>query len=121
MLKQTFLINTNLKMGKGKIAVQVAHGEVFYMNAIHDRKSDTCMEERFHDWFNDGVMKKVVLKATEKEMRDIVIQLRRKDIWEHPVIDMGLTQVAQDSFTCLVIEPLPEEQCQKLFEHLKLL
>ena len=121
MLKQTFLINTDLKMRKGKIAVQVAHGEIFYTNAIHNRKADTCMEERFHDWFNDGLMKKVVLKATEEKMSNFAHDLKNKNIWTHPVYDKGLTQIPQDSFTCLVIEPLPEEQCQKLFGHLKLL
>ena len=36
-LKQVFIINSDLKMGKGKIAVQVAHGEVIYgtYNAIY--------------------------------------------------------------------------------------
>lgn len=36
-LKQTFIINTDLKMGAGKIAVQVGHGAVLYTEYVYDR------------------------------------------------------------------------------------
>jgi len=120
-MKQVFLINQDLKMRKGKIAVQVAHGEVFYMYEKFTTHQYGSMHDNYIKWMKDGIMKKVVLKATEQEIRDIVIQLRRKDIWERVVVDMGLTQVEPNSLTCLVVEPLPEEQCNELFGHLKLL
>lgn len=125
MLKQTFLINTDLKMRKGKIAVQVAHGEVLYMNFVYDGfrnpKDEWKLHNNFTKWFDSGLMKKAVLKVTEKELHDFTYNLKNKNIWSHPVFDSGLTQIPRDSFTCLVIEPLPEEQCQQLFGHLKLL
>jgi len=88
MLKQVFIINNDLKMGKGKIAVQVAHGEVEYMNmllGIHNRS-----HQKFKSYYK----------------------------WTY---DMGLTQIPKNSVTCLVVEPLEEEQCDKLFRHFKLL
>ena len=121
MLKQTFLINTDLKMRKGKIAVQVAHGEVFYMMERYSGHQYGKLYDNFINWTKDGLMKKAVLKVTEKELHDFTYDLKNKNIWTHPVFDSGLTQIPQDSFTCLVIEPLPEEQCQQLFGHLKLL
>ena len=120
MLKQTFLINTDLKMRKGKIAVQVAHGEVFYMMEKYTGHQYGQLYDNFIKWTTDGLMKKVVLKATEEELHKF-IDIYGSTYWMHPVYDKGLTQIPQDSFTCLVIEPLPEEQCHQLFRHLKLL
>ena len=122
MLKQIFVINQDLKMGKGKIAVQVAHGEVYYMNTLMSRFSDDYMNERFSDWFiEDRTMMKVVLKTSEITLYSLFKQLTLKDIWCKQVHDMGYTQVPKNSFTCLVVEPLPEEQADELFSHLKLL
>ena len=123
MKKQIFIINSDLKMGIGKIAVQVAHGEVFYLETVLTPGSDNEKERsiRYADWRlrDNGLMKKVVLKATEKEMQEFTWKLKGK-VWAYPVFDRGLTQVPTDSFTCLVIEPLPEKQCNELFGHLKL-
>lgn len=121
MLKQVFIINNDLKMGKGKIAVQVAHGEVEYMNmllGIHNRSHQKF--KSYYKWTDGGVMKKVVLKATEKEIMAVYYALNHLH-WRHIVYDMGLTQIPKNSVTCLVVEPLEEEQCDKLFRHFKLL
>jgi len=126
MLKQVFLINTDLKMGKGKIAVQVAHGEIFYMETVLRILSPSSIKETemiisYAEWrLRDQLMKKIVLKATEKEIHDF-IDIYGSTYWMKMVIDKGLTQVPEDSLTCLVIEPLPEEKCDEIFNHLKLL
>jgi len=131
MLKQVFLINKDLKMGVGKIAVQVAHGEIMYMQKIMvqfpNYNEQPQMVLRFYDWKAEtqvdpiGMMKKVVLKSTENEMRDYFVKLRNSNIWCYAIFDKGLTQVAPDSLTCLICEPLEEEQCNILFGDLKLL
>lgn len=122
-LKQVFIVNSDLKMGKGKIAVQVAHGEVFYMSEINDRFADDCMSERFSDWTfdEDKLMKKVVLKATRDEMLFLLGVLAKENIWNETVIDKGLTQVPADSMTCIVIEPLEEQEADTYFGSYKLL
>ena len=43
------------------------------------------------------------------------------DIWSFPIYDMGLTQVPEKSFTCLVVEPYDEYSLNALFGDLKLL
>ncbi len=132
-LKQVFIVNRDLKMGKGKIAVQVAHGEVEYMRHIKSiedayrrgitdpSKMERCIRCRkwYHD--NDNMMKKVVLKATLSEIEAIVCTLEENQIWYHSVHDMGLTQVDPGSLTCVVVEPWTEETGDRLFGHLKLL
>lgn len=118
--KQVFIINSDLGMSKGKIAVQTAHAEVLYMEEIPE---DEKLYERFIIWRKEehGLMKKAVLKATEEEMNKIVCDMAVKEIDIFSVYDRGLTQIDPNSFTCLVIEPLPEERCDELFGHLKLL
>lgn len=121
VLKQTFIINSNLDMGKGKIAVQVLHGEVFYMERIlynHEGDFKNYSQWRYED---DGLMKKVVLKASEEEMNRLYQQLEDRNIWSFKVFDRGLTQLDYNSFTCLVIEPLIEGVANELFGYLKLL
>ncbi len=115
-------------MGKGKICVQVAHAEVYYMEEIllyiEGKSSENeKLFKRFMDWREEehGLMKKIVLKATEKEMEKILLDLAIKEIEVFSVYDAGLTQVAPGSFTCIVVEPLEEKVCDQLFRHLKLL
>ena len=125
ILKQVFIINQDLKMGKGKIAVQVAHGEVFYMETVLTPGSDKEKEMtlRYSEWRlrDNQLMKKVVLKTTKNQIAEITGDLCIQKIWCSVVYDHGLTQVPENSLTCVVVEPLPEELCDKLFGHLKLL
>jgi len=128
MLKQVFIVNKDLKMGTGKIAVQVAHGEVLYMESLPNSMDypDTRLD-RYGGWRSDtpedpiGMMKKVVLKASENEIRDIFMKLRTLNIWCFLIHDKGFTQVVPNSLTCLVVEPLDEGNCDAFFGHLKLL
>lgn len=126
MLKQIFLINTDLNMRKGKIAVQVAHGTVMYMlDIIHKNDIDMC--RKFKEWRQKtsydpiGIMKKVVLKSTEAEIREYLTILKQLNIWSYSIYDKGLTQVPENSLTCIIVEPLEESQCNALFGNLKLL
>lgn len=124
MLKQVFIVDKGLKMGKGKIAGQVAHGEVMYMETVaEDYDNITTFTSRYSSWRYDHgeCMKKVVLKATADEMDEISCELCHRNIWCSGVHDMGLTQVAEDSLTCIVVEPLDEKLCDELFGGLKLL
>lgn len=118
-LKQVYIINDDLKMGKGKIAVQVAHGAIHYMSYLNAPYSGGHTE--YMEWSKDGVMKKIVLKATEGEMWHIIDCLNKELIWFYGVEDLGLTQVPAGSLTCIVVEPLPEETTKRLFGAYKLL
>lgn len=106
-------------MGKGKVAVQTAHGEVFYMQYLNKPYSSGHTE--FAQWMKNGVMKKIVLKAPEQEFAQIAEKLNKERIWFQVVRDMGLTQIQAGSMTCIVVEPLLEEKTQELFGNLKLL
>lgn len=116
---QTFLVNTDLKMRKGKIAAQTAHGETLYMSDVYGPLHKD-MKERNGIWVNGG-MHKIVLKATEREMIETINILNNLDIMCYSVRDFGLTQVPEGSFTVLAIEPLEKQSHQVIFGHLKLL
>ena len=137
-LKQVFIVNKDLKMKAGKIAVQVAHGETLYMKEIGTCRCFTPgivepndkvdqMKENFKEWMKDGLMKKIVLKASQEEMLMMIGALKSMndigadDIWFDIVFDKGLTQVPTDSMTCIVFEPLDEEEANERFSYLKLL
>lgn len=120
VLKQVFIINSDLKMSEGETAVQVAHGEVYYMERLIYNIRDPLVSSRYRVWRDeqDELMKKIVLKATELEMTQLTWKLKDK-VWAYPVFDRGLTQAQKSICTCLVVEPLSEQECDKLFSHLK--
>lgn len=126
--KQVYIVNSDLGMGKGKIAGQVAHANTYYMEEIllyveGQAPENERLFERFVVWREEehGLMKKIILKATETEMQKILCDLAVKEIEKFAVYDRGLTQIESGSFTCIVVEPLEEEKCDELFGHLKLL
>ena len=133
MLKQAIIVNQDLKMDKGKAVVQAGHGICYYMAEINScylemsdfgetGEDEDRMLKRYQEWTKNKVMKKIALKATEKEIRAMSYNLSvNMNIWCYQVHDLGLTQVPENSFTCLVVEPLPEEKHKELFGHLKLL
>jgi len=130
MLKQAILINKDLKMGVGKICVQVGHAEVMYMKEIKERMNNDSAKDMYYDYFRwcdstpedpIGMQKKVVLKSTESEIRDIYTKLKYLDIWCYMIFDRGLTQIPEHSLTCLIVEPLEELKYNELFGDLKLL
>lgn len=129
MLKQAIIVNKDLGLGKGKMVGQACHGMCYYMEEIALRRielkclgevDDPRLLERYEAWTADKVMMKIALKATEKEIRALTYLLG-SNRWYHQVHDLGLTQVPKNSLTCLVVEPLPEEEFKDTFGHLKLL
>jgi len=131
MLKQVFLINTDLKMTCGKICAQVAHAETLYMESVMMDYADIkhqydAFTDRYFAWKDNsvkpiGLMKKIVLEATEQQIKDIILILAMDNIQHYIVYDLGLTQLKNGSLSCLCTEPIEEEISNKLFKHLKLL
>ncbi len=128
VFKQVFIINSDLGMGKGKMVGQAAHAEVYYMEELLFYLEGKAPEnerlfERFIKWREEdhGLMKKIVLKAGQIEIQKILCELAVMEIEVFAVYDRGLTQIPEGSFTCIIVEPLEEERCDKLFVHLKLL
>lgn len=123
MLKQIIIVNNELGMSKGKIAAQVAHGTVIYViRALGGGtgENDMRMLLVFNEWNKEG-MTKIILKSPVEEIRKLHIQMKEENLWSHKVHDFGRTQVAPNSLTCFIVEPLNEQSADKFFSHLKLL
>jgi len=111
--KQTILVRTDLKMGKGKIAAQVAHAAIGSI-----RKGDRHIID---EWEREG-SKKVVLKVDGiKQLIDISKEAKLKNISYYIVRDAGLTQIEEGTVTCMALGPEKEYKLDRLTEKLKLL
>ncbi|MEM5829335.1 MAG: peptidyl-tRNA hydrolase Pth2 [Candidatus Aenigmatarchaeota archaeon] len=111
--KQVILVRTDLKMGKGKIATQVAHAAIGALKLVN--------EEIIKKWEREG-SKKVVLKVKNgKELEEIWKKVKKERIPCFLVKDAGLTQVESGTITALGIGPVEEEKIDKITGKLKLL
>ncbi|NOX71118.1 MAG: peptidyl-tRNA hydrolase [Candidatus Micrarchaeota archaeon] len=112
-MKQVFVVRSDLKMGKGKIAAQVAHAAI------------ECYKKSARDdiirWESEG-SKKVVLKISGE---DDLLHLRRVCSARHLktciIHDAGLTQVEPGSITVLGIGPADDEEIDRVTGHLKMM
>ncbi len=113
MYKQVIVVRDDLKLGKGKIAAQVAHASLeSYLRADKDAVSE---------WEKTGV-KKVVLKVSDlKELMAIYDKLKAAKLKPVLVKDAGHTEVEPGTITCVGVGPVEENQVDKITGHLKML
>jgi PTH2 family peptidyl-tRNA hydrolase len=114
--KQALVVRVDLKMGRGKIAVQCAHAAVSASD--HAR---TNFPDWWRAWLSEG-QRKIALKVLGEELlSDLVRKARKADLPVYLVRDSGLTQVAPGSITCVGIGPAPKEAVDRLTGNLSLL
>ncbi len=114
--KQALIVRVDLKMGRGKIAVQCAHAAV---SAADDARIH--FPEWWKAWISEG-QRKIVLKVREEDMLNrIVRKAKAVDLPAYLVRDSGLTQVEPGSVTCAGIGPGPSEVVDRLTGDLSLL
>jgi PTH2 family peptidyl-tRNA hydrolase len=112
-LKQVIIVRTDLKMPKGKLAAQVAHGSV---EAV--LKSDSKL---VGEWKRQGMKKSVLKVIGEKELKDLLIQAKNHDLKVGLINDAGRTFLEPGTTTVLGIGPDYEEKINKITGHLQLL
>src|SRR3990172_5907004 len=99
------LINNDLKMRKGKCCSQVGHcvGEIVERLVRKAYESKNVPKEyiTYLKWKKNSV--KIVLKATEEQMRGL---MKRDDCVY--IFDSGNTQVPPNSLTCIGFYPSSE-------------
>jgi peptidyl-tRNA hydrolase, PTH2 family len=103
-------------MGKGKLAVQVAHAAV--SSAEQTRRYNPKWLE---SWFSDNQGKICVKVTSEKDLRILKRSLDEVGVPNSIIADAGLTQLEPGTTTCLGIGPAPSELIDRFTGELKLL
>lgn len=112
--KQVILVRKDLKLGKGKMAAQVAHASVSaYLEAVEHAPK---MAER---WLMEGQKKVVLWVKDEHELFDLYRSVPKK-IPSSVIADAGLTQLDPGTVTCAAIGPWLDKDIHRLTGHLKL-
>lgn len=117
-MKVAIIVRTDLKMGKGKIAGQVAHACI----GLIRYKTGSQTDEKINDWIDGCNQTKIILKVKdEKELGDILERASKIDIPFWCVRDAGKTQIEEDTLTCAAIGPMSDNDAEKVTGDLKLL
>lgn len=112
-LKQVIVVRNDLKMPKGKLAAQVAHGSV--QAVMH------CDKKIVEQWSKQGMKKSVLKVDSEKELRDLLMNAKNDGLSCGLINDAGRTFLNPGTTTVLGIGPDEEEKIDKITGHLKLL
>ena len=113
-VKLVFLVRTDLAMGRGKIAAQVAHAAV--LAALGGAGTLD-----FSKWLDQG-QPKVVLKVSDAdEFRRLAQAAQGAGLPVFLVSDAGRTQLPSGTLTCCAIGPADERQIDALTGDLPLL
>ncbi|MFO7925770.1 MAG: peptidyl-tRNA hydrolase Pth2 [Halobacteriota archaeon] len=111
-MKQAIVARTDIGMGTGKLAAQVAHASLkAYENAGADAQ---------REWKSDG-QKKIVLKCSgERQLRKLADKARQERLPYALVTDAGHTQLEPGTVTALAVGPGPENIVDKVTGDLSL-
>lgn len=115
-IKQVIIVRSDIEMGKGKLAAQVAHASL--MSYFETQSKDKDIAKR---WLDSGE-KKIVLKLDgEDSLKRFFEAFKFKKIPCAIVSDAGLTQLPPGTKTALGIGPWKSDEIDILTRGLKLL
>lgn len=115
-LKMVFVVNHELKMGKGKIAAQVAHAAVKATLSCGER--DPALLDA---WFKTGQKKICVKGESAQHLESLSLEGNNRGIMANKIHDAGHTQIPAGSFTVLALGPCSDEEVESITGDLKLL
>ncbi|RMD58180.1 peptidyl-tRNA hydrolase [Candidatus Woesearchaeota archaeon] len=112
-LKQVILVRQDLKLSKGKLAVQVAHASVGAA-----LKSDKDVVRK---WRAEGMKKSVLKVPDQSSLFDFKQRAQSAGLVSDLVSDAGRTHLEPGTITCLAIGPDDEDKIDQITGGLKLL
>jgi len=113
-VKLVLVARTDLGMGKGKVAAQVAHAAV----AAVLRTLDTA---DFAEWIREGQPKVVLKVGSEEALLEVCAAADDAGLPVEVIRDAGRTQLDAGTLTCCAIGPAPIEQVDRVAGTLSLL
>jgi peptidyl-tRNA hydrolase, PTH2 family len=112
-MKLALVVRTDLGMGRGKIAAQVAHAAVAAVLAAGPAELAA--------WLADGQPKVVLRVSTPEHLLDLAGQAAARGLTAEIVRDAGRTQVAAGTPTCCAIGPAEDDRIDAVTGELSLL
>jgi len=97
-VKLVVVVRTDLGMGRGKVAAQVAHAAVAATLA-------SLGTADFAAWLREGQPKVVLRVSTAGQLEDVVRQARAGGLPVEVISDAGRTQVTPGTLTCCALGP----------------
>jgi PTH2 family peptidyl-tRNA hydrolase len=113
-MKLALVVRTDLGMGRGKIAAQVAHAAVAAV--LRDPAGPALTA-----WLREGQPKVVLRVGSETELRTVSAAARAAGIATVLISDAGRTQVAPGTVTCCAVGPGPTDRVDAVTGDLALL
>ena len=107
--KQVIVFRSDLRLSKGKIAVQAGHAAISAAEEARKRH-----KEWWEAWMKEGQCKIAVKVRSEKELLELEKQAKDLALPCALIIDRGLTEVPPGTVTCLGIGPAPAEKIDKI-------
>jgi PTH2 family peptidyl-tRNA hydrolase len=114
--KQVIVVRTDLKLSKGKLAVQVAHASVTAAEIARNKYRDW-----WEKWMKEGQKKVAVKVETLEELLELKNMAEKLDLPHALIRDCGLTEIPPGTITTLGIGPAPEKLVDKITGTLPLL
>jgi PTH2 family peptidyl-tRNA hydrolase len=112
--KLAVVVRTDLGMGRGKIAAQVAHAAVAAVLAgLGGRDLEA--------WLQEGQPKVVLKVADGAQLQEVVRQARAGGLPVELICDAGRTQVSAGTQTCCALGPADSERIDAVTGGLSLL
>jgi len=112
-VKQVIVVRTDLGMGTGKLAAQVAHAS---LKAYEEASSGARK-----NWKSGGATKVVLGAESEKQVLDLSNHTRSAGLPNALVRDAGRTQIDSGTLTALGVGPANVEEVDTVTGDLKLL
>ncbi len=115
-LKQVIVVRSDLKMGKGKLATQVAHASVeSFVKTLRSKP------EMAKEWLKKGQKKVVVKVSSLEELIKVYEKAVKKGLIAVIIRNAGLTQLEPGTITCIGIGPDELSKIDEITGNLKLL
>ena len=115
-MKQAIVVRTDLGMGKGKVAAQVAHASLAAAEAAQQRKPSW-----YQGWKEEGQAKIVLKVESEGALGELFKKAKSLGLPASLIEDRGLTQLDPGTVTCLGVGPGPDVEIDQVTGKLKLL
>ena len=112
-MKQAIVARTDIGMGDGKLAAQVAHASLKAYEKAHTKTQ--------REWKDEGQKKVVVKASSESEIHELADQARREGLPHAVVRDAGHTQLEPGTVTALAVGPGEENLVDRVTGELSLL